>query len=88
MVFAGGMVVGAVVWGAGAGGGGGKEQVDVEVRRVEAFVGGMAMALGSRVAGGCTFGHGISGMGTMGAASFVTMAFVVVGGVAIAMLQP
>ncbi|ROW05114.1 hypothetical protein VSDG_00394 [Cytospora chrysosperma] len=40
---------------------------------LRAFVGGFLMALGSRVAGGCTSGHGISGMGLMSVSSFVSM---------------
>jgi uncharacterized membrane protein YedE/YeeE len=39
-----------------------------------AFWGGFLMAVGSRLAGGCTSGHGISGMGLMSVASFVSMA--------------
>lgn len=38
-----------------------------------AFWGGFLMAVGSRLGGGCSSGHGISGMGLMSVASFVTM---------------
>lgn len=39
-----------------------------------AFVGGFLMAVGSRMAGGCPSGHGISGMAQMSSSSFLTMA--------------
>ena len=38
-----------------------------------AFLGGFLMAVGSRLGGGCSSGHGISGMGLMSVASFVSM---------------
>lgn len=43
-----------------------------EARR--ALVGGLLMAVGSRAAGGCAAGHGISGMALMSVSSLVTMA--------------
>lgn len=39
----------------------------------KAFLGGFLMAVGSRLGGGCSSGHGISGMGLMSVASFVSM---------------
>lgn len=36
--------------------------------------GGFLLAFGARIAGGCTSGHGISGMSAMGIGSFVTVA--------------
>ncbi|KAH7012518.1 uncharacterized protein B0I36DRAFT_339524 [Microdochium trichocladiopsis] len=36
-------------------------------------VGGFVLVFGARLAGGCTSGHGISGMATMGLSSFVTV---------------
>ncbi|KAG8167239.1 hypothetical protein KVR01_002928 [Diaporthe batatas] len=39
----------------------------------KAFWGGFLMAVGSRLGGGCSSGHGISGMGLMSVASFVSM---------------
>lgn len=47
--------------------------VMVAVSPVRAFAGGLLMAVGSRVGGGCTSGHGISGMGLMSVSSFVSM---------------
>lgn len=37
------------------------------------FAGRFLMAVGSRIAGGCASGHGISGMALMSASSLVTM---------------
>jgi uncharacterized membrane protein YedE/YeeE len=39
-----------------------------------ATLGGAAMTIGSRMAGGCTSGHGISGMSLLSTSSFVTIA--------------
>lgn len=45
-----------------------------EVSAVAAVVGGFVMVFGARVAGGCTSGHGISGLVTFSWASFVSVA--------------
>ena len=45
-----------------------------------AMVGGFTMALGSRIAGGCTSGHGMSGMSLFSVSSYITMAMAFVGG--------
>ncbi|CAK7211460.1 hypothetical protein SEUCBS140593_001179 [Sporothrix eucalyptigena] len=45
-----------------------------------ATLGGFTMALGSRIAGGCTSGHGISGMSLFSVSSYITMAAAFVGG--------
>ena len=42
------------------------------------------MVFGARLAGGCTSGHGISGMATMGVASFVSVTAVFAGGMGVA----
>lgn len=39
-----------------------------------ALLGGFLLTFGSRIAGGCTSGHGISGMASMSLSSFVTVA--------------
>ncbi|MCJ1283486.1 hypothetical protein MMC26_002816 [Xylographa opegraphella] len=49
-----------------------------------AFAGGCMMIFGARLAGGCTSGHGISGMATMGVASFVSVASMFAGGLGLA----
>jgi hypothetical protein len=46
----------------------------VEVGALRAIVGGVALVFGSRIAGGCTSGHGISGMSQLSMSSIVTVA--------------
>ncbi|XP_071834399.1 thiosulfate transporter TsuA-like [Apostichopus japonicus] len=48
------------------------------------FTGGMVMLYGSRMAGGCTCGHGLSGTGMLSLISFVAVPFMFVGGVSTA----
>ena len=50
------------------------------------FVGGVLMAFGARLAGGCTSGHGISGTLQLNVASWITVLCMFAGGVATAML--
>lgn len=45
----------------------------VHIAPWNAFWGGFLMAVGSRLGGGCSSGHGISGMGLMSVSSFVSM---------------
>lgn len=40
---------------------------------IAGFFGGIILSLGSRIAGGCTSGHGISGMATMSVSSIVSI---------------
>ncbi|KAI9138797.1 hypothetical protein BKA69DRAFT_717940 [Paraphysoderma sedebokerense] len=47
-----------------------------------AVIGGMVLLFGSRMAGGCTSGHGISGMGLLSFKSMVAVASMFVGGFA------
>ena len=54
--------------------------VDVEVGRIRAVLGGTIMLFGSRLAGGCTSGHGISGMSLLSVSSFVSVAAMFAGG--------
>lgn len=51
-----------------------------------AFVGGFIMVFGARIAGGCTSGHGISGMAQLAAGSTVAVAAMFAGGILTAML--
>ncbi|KAK7748817.1 hypothetical protein SLS53_000841 [Cytospora paraplurivora] len=89
LVFSGAMVAGAWAWAwasarpgwttlapagaAGAAGAVAGTTLTVVVPPLGAFVGGFLMAVGSRIGGGCTSGHGISGMGLMSVSSFVSM---------------
>lgn len=50
-------------------------------RAVMAFLGGFLMLMGARIAGGCTSGHGVSGIALMGVGSIVTVAMLFVGGI-------
>ncbi|KAK3686492.1 hypothetical protein LTR37_019777 [Vermiconidia calcicola] len=50
----------------------------------QAIAGGWAMILGSRIAGGCTSGHGISGLAKFSLASLVTIASLFTAGIATA----
>lgn len=50
------------------------------------FVGGLLMAFGARLAGGCTSGHGISGTMQLNVASWIAVVCFFVGGVIVANL--
>ena len=60
-----------------------------QIKPVEPFAavaGGAIMVFGARLAGGCTSGHGISGMATMSLASFVTVGAMFAGGIGLKLL--
>ncbi|KAH9489517.1 hypothetical protein Btru_037378 [Bulinus truncatus] len=50
------------------------------------FLGGLLMLYGSRLAGGCTSGHGLSGMGLLALISFVAVPSMFAGGITTAFL--
>lgn len=52
-----------------------------------AFFGGFVMLFGARIAGGCTSGHGISGMAQLSAGSTVEVAAMFTGGILTALLM-
>lgn len=56
------------------------------LRLLVAFAGGTLMALGARMAGGCTSGHGISGTLQLSVGSWIAVACFFIGGLAAAML--
>jgi uncharacterized membrane protein YedE/YeeE len=58
----------------------------IEIRMVRAIGGGILLTIGSRMAGGCTSGHGISGMSMLSISSFITVAAMFSGGIALASL--
>ncbi len=58
----------------------------VALRWGVAFVGGALMALGARLAGGCTSGHGISGALQLSVGSWVALICFFIGGVMVAMM--
>ncbi|WP_404382397.1 YeeE/YedE thiosulfate transporter family protein [Caenispirillum salinarum] len=55
-------------------------------RAAMAFAGGFVMLFGARMAGGCTSGHGISGIGQLAVGSILTIAAMFAGGIAVAMM--
>jgi uncharacterized membrane protein YedE/YeeE len=57
----------------------------IALRAAVAFPGGMLMAFGARLAGGCTSGHGISGTLQLNLASWITVICFFVAGVAVAL---
>ncbi|KAJ3073084.1 hypothetical protein HDU98_002290 [Podochytrium sp. JEL0797] len=54
---------------------------------VRVIVGGILLVYGSRCAGGCTSGHGLSGMAQLGSASIVTVAAMFGGGGLVALVM-
>jgi len=56
-------------------------------RAVMAFAGGFILLVGARIAGGCTSGHGISGMAQLAIGSFIAVAAMFAGGILVAMLM-
>lgn len=57
----------------------------IALRAAVAFPGGMLMAVGARLAGGCTSGHGISGALQLNLASWIAVICFFIGGVAVAL---
>lgn len=55
------------------------------LRAVVALFGGILMAFGARLAGGCTSGHGISGTLQLNVGSWIAVICFFVGGIAVAM---
>jgi uncharacterized membrane protein YedE/YeeE len=58
----------------------------VQVSKLSAVLGGFAMVLGARAAGGCTSGHGISGLSAFSFSSLITVVAIFGGGIVTAML--
>jgi uncharacterized membrane protein YedE/YeeE len=58
----------------------------VQASKLSAVVGGFIMLVGSRAAGGCTSGHGISGLSCFSLSSLVTVAAMFGGGIITAIL--
>lgn len=55
------------------------------LRAIVAIGGGVLMAFGARLAGGCTSGHGISGTMQLNVASWISVICFFLGGIAVAM---
>ena len=56
----------------------------IVLRGAVAFSGGILMAIGARLAGGCTSGHGISGTMQLNPGSWITVICIFIGGIAVA----
>lgn len=54
------------------------------VRAVGAFIGGLILMFGARLAGGCPSGHGLSGNMQLAVSSLLALVFFIVGGIATA----
>lgn len=57
---------------------------ETAIQPTRAVLGGSLLAVGSRMAGGCTSGHGISGISLLSISSFITVAAMFVGGAGVA----
>ena len=57
----------------------------IALRAAVALGGGILMAFGARLAGGCTSGHGISGTLQLNVASWIAVVCFFIGGIAVAM---
>ncbi|EAW12356.1 YeeE/YedE family protein [Aspergillus clavatus NRRL 1] len=57
------------------------------VSPLQGVLGGLVMVFGARLAGGCTSGHGISGMSMLGTSSIISVASMFGGGIALALLR-
>lgn len=57
---------------------------EAPIGALTAMLGGLIMVLGARIAGGCTSGHGISGMSTFSISSIISVAAMFSGGIALA----
>ena len=60
--------------------------VNHQISGLSAFVGGFAMVFGARLAGGCTSGHGISGMSALSVSSVISVTCMFAGGTGLAWL--
>jgi uncharacterized membrane protein YedE/YeeE len=60
--------------------------VEAEVSTLRAVAGGVILVFGSRLAGGCTSGHGISVMSQLSIASIISVAAMFAGGMGLAAL--
>ncbi len=56
----------------------------IALRAAIGFGGGLSMAFGARLAGGCTSGHGISGTMQLNPGSWITVICLFIGGIAVA----
>ncbi|KAI1766185.1 hypothetical protein GGR53DRAFT_221853 [Hypoxylon sp. FL1150] len=60
---------------------------EIAIEPTRAVLGGSLLAVGSRMAKGCTSGHGISGISLLSVSSFVTVAAMFAGGMGVAAIM-
>jgi uncharacterized membrane protein YedE/YeeE len=60
---------------------------DVRIDGLQAVIGGVLLTFGAKIAGGCTSGHGISGMSQLSISSIASVAAMFAGGMGLAALQ-
>ena len=61
-------------------------ETGTDIGAVRGIIGGFILVLGARFAGGCTSGHGISGMSMLSISSIITVASMFSGGIGLALL--
>jgi len=64
----------------------GADEPQLVIGTARAVIGGIALIFGSRLAGGCTSGHGISGMSLGSVSSIISVASMFVCGISVAMV--
>jgi uncharacterized membrane protein YedE/YeeE len=79
-----GSVLGSFAVGRLLGLSGAESEQEVVIGSLRAVVGGVLLTFGSRIAGGCTSGHGISGMSLLSVSSFVSVGAMFAGGMGLA----
>jgi uncharacterized membrane protein YedE/YeeE len=65
------------------------KDIDIHIQGVgpiEAFIGGLLMIMGSRMGGGCTSGHGLSGMAILQVHSTVGVCAMFAGGIIVSFI--
>jgi len=70
LAYAAGLIVGAFVWWRFMGP---TQRVAVSIAPVQLFVGGLLVGYGARLSRGCTSGHGICGLASLGLPSLVAV---------------
>lgn len=61
-------------------------ETGTNIGAVRGVIGGLILVLGARIAGGCTSGHGISGMSMLSISSIITVASMFLGGFSSALM--
>lgn len=59
----------------------------VSISPMRSILGGLIMVFGARIAGGCTSGHGITGMSMLSMSSIITVASMFAGGIGLAQVM-